>query len=385
MTATISAATPQNLNDPLFETGSSQLDVLRRAIRQAAELLPIQGPINVFVAMNTLQAFENLPFDEGVRKAADLFHCEPYLPERNYREKAERGRIRVEDLIGELRDDLGPAAEEPVLSFGTRFQIRLAMLRFPLQEATGNELQWLMAESDALRTFRTEMPFATRQRVLQETRQWGRSLAGLASHESTSIPPVISALLKERSALPMDRWSDVDWEAFTLEALWRICRHGVQAVHDPQQRPRPPVRHRDVILHATGHDSDLLIHEVLIRFCAAFLDQGFAEWGLPRRDQGFAAAFAWLHGDAAHHPERWRAGLSAQLRPMLSPDFQPLDSIQESLERLGVPPDGIRYERFSYAAAGDRKARRTRNAFLIMLAAIAIGIALFATRPLVTG
>ncbi|MFO1037275.1 MAG: ferric reductase-like transmembrane domain-containing protein [Geminicoccaceae bacterium] len=62
-----------------------------------------------------------------------------------------------------------------------------------------------------------------------------------------------------------------------------------------------------------------------------------------------------------------------------------MEAAADLLERLGVPSDSIRYERFSYAAAGDRKARRTRNAFLVMLAAIAVGIALFATRPLVSG
>ena len=51
------------------------------------------------------------------------------------------------------------------------------------------------------------------------------------------------------------------------------------------------MRHRDLLLEATGADADPRVNEVLVRFCAAFLDQGFSSWPLPEREHGFYRAF----------------------------------------------------------------------------------------------
>src|SRR5579883_2989151 len=71
---------------------------LREAVEHAAHLLPAQGPITVFVHHNTLHAFEDLPFHEGVREGARLFGCQPYLSKDRYRDELARGRIRAVDL-----------------------------------------------------------------------------------------------------------------------------------------------------------------------------------------------------------------------------------------------------------------------------------------------
>ncbi len=79
--------------------------------------------------------------------------------------------------------------------------------------------------------------------------------------------------------------------------------------------PPPPVRQRDMLFEATGVDTDALVHDVLIRFCAAFLDQGMAKWQLPRRSEGFYRAFCSLY----RHPGLGAGRLDARARPGAGP------------------------------------------------------------------
>src|SRR6185295_16963967 len=78
------------------------LAALSGVIEHASHLLPAQGPITVFIHHNTLHAFEELPFDEAVKKAAHVFGCHTYLSEDRYRAELGRGRIR----FGELQEVL---------------------------------------------------------------------------------------------------------------------------------------------------------------------------------------------------------------------------------------------------------------------------------------
>src|SRR5579864_2851767 len=104
------------------------LDRLRASIEHASHFLPAQGPITVFIHHNTLHAFEHLPFGEAVKQAAQLFGCHPYLWEDEYRDALRRGRIRFADLKHVLDHDLAQGAQEPIPCFGTRLDLRLAML-----------------------------------------------------------------------------------------------------------------------------------------------------------------------------------------------------------------------------------------------------------------
>ncbi|MFN9980809.1 MAG: putative inorganic carbon transporter subunit DabA, partial [bacterium] len=76
-------------------------------IASAARFLPPQGPIDSFVALNPLQGFENLSFEEAVVRAGRLYRAQPFLSEAAYREALARERIRVADVEAVLSADLG--------------------------------------------------------------------------------------------------------------------------------------------------------------------------------------------------------------------------------------------------------------------------------------
>ncbi len=328
-------AVPAASSRPHGESAIDRLEHLRHVVDHAAHLLPAQGPITVFVHHNTLHAFEDLPFHEAVKKGGRIFGNQPYLSEDRYRQELGRGRIQSADLVAVLKEELGPAASARILGFGTRLDLRLAMLLYPIRLAPDAELRWFVTETDALTRYRADAPSQVRSRFLEETRHW--VMRDVRSGKGTRRDrEALAELFRRFGAATIEQWSPGTWEAFSLQALWRFCQNGVQEIKPPT--PPPAVqRHRDLLLEATGEDIDLLVDDLLIRFCAAFLDQGFSDWRLPGREEGFYQAFTALYRQPGGPPDPWLFGLAGELQRLSQAHLDPLDSILESLGLLGVP------------------------------------------------
>ncbi len=335
-------------NDPHAANSRSEFDEsasssIKHSIEHATHWLPSQGPISVFVHHNTLHAFEELPFEQAVVAGSKLYHCEPYLSEERYKTEYQRGRIRIEDIQAVLLEDLGDHASTLVATFGTRYALQLAMLQFTIRSAPDAELKWLIAETDAQDRFNQEVEPALRDQMIVETRHWVmRDLRTGGNGTDDKARQVLTDLLTERGGKQIESWSEKGWESFVLRFLWRVCVDGVQAARSiavPAQQPEPAFhRVRDLLLEATGHDADRLVDDVLIRFCAAFLDQGFADWELPDRDRGFFYSFARLYA-CRHTPvPPWMRGLEHEMSEILEAGITPLQSIERSLEQFHVRP-----------------------------------------------
>lgn len=323
------------------DTSESRRQAIRHAIQQAAHLLPSQEPITVFVHHNTLHAFEELPFEEGLRRGAKTHGCEVFLPESHYRDCLVTGRIGHDELMSVLAEDLGDQAEVMFGFLGTRFKIRMAMLEHPLQLAPSAELRWAVEETDALRRFRTFVHGPTRLRMVAETRHWVmRDLRNGGGNSDDGLVPVrchARKLFSLFGGATMESWSDQTWEAFCLHLLWDICLDGVNAVADRSaDHDALPLRHAELLERATAQPCDQLVDDLLIRFCAAFLDQGYANWRLPDREQGFFRSFANLYSQPWGPPDRWLRGLRRELRWLDQQGLTAEDSIDHSLVQLGV-------------------------------------------------
>ena len=316
----------------------AQLRLLSEKIHHAAHLLPAQGPIGVFIHHNTLHAFEHQTFDEAVRTGSRIFGCEPYLTEDRYRAELSRGRILFSELRTVLERDLGARATETVHGLSTQLDLRLAMLQHPLRTGEGHELDWFMAETDALEHVRRDVSEVQRRRLITETRHWVmRRLRG--SLPGVEQPAWIGGLFSRFEETRIEDWSDARWEAFTLSALWEVCGEGVHMAGQSGSLVKPMVRHRDLLVALGGMDSDLLVNEVLIRFCAAFLDQGIAHRTLPDRDSGLFQAFCATHRQGGRMAAWWLKGLREEAERLQNNGVSALASIHESLELLGVNSD----------------------------------------------
>lgn len=289
-----------------------------------------------------------MPFDEGVQKGARLFGCQPYLTEDVYREKLAQDRIHLDDLALALKRDLKEQADVVIGSVTTRHQLRLAMLQYPIRTGPTKELQWFVAETDALTRMRPDAPSSARDRFLSETKHWVmrdlraglvRDLRNMEPGLQDDQPLPIGELVDRFGRSSIERWSDATWQAFALQALWRTCRNGIFTVAPFVESRVPIIRHRDLLLQITNFDTDSQVHPILIRFSAAFADQGFANWSLPRRDEGFYAAFMHVYGQPSGPPDKWLGALPAEVRRLTAAKMTPLDSVVESLRLLGVPEE----------------------------------------------
>lgn len=335
----------EHSHSPATPSRESRLDHLSHVIEHAAHLLPAQGPITVFIHHNTLHAFEDLRFDDAVQKGSRIFGCQPYLSEDRYRAELSRDRIRPSDLEQVLRAELGDRADEPILSFGTRLDLSMSMLQHRLRFAPNSELLWHIAETDALNRIRPDVSAMNRRQLIGRTRHWfmrdvrGREplpMAGGQGRQERRTQDMLAEINRRFGESSIESWSDEKWEAFALQALWRICRDGAHGVPSGHTEQSSSPRHRDWLLEAVNVDTDQQVHDILIRFCASFLDQGFSQWRLPRREDGFFRSFCGLYGQPVGPPEAWMKGLPEELNRLAQAGTTELESISESLEVLGV-------------------------------------------------
>ncbi|MCA9051360.1 MAG: DUF2309 family protein, partial [Planctomycetaceae bacterium] len=345
---------------------------IEHAVEHAAHLLPSQGPIEVFVHHNTLHAFEDRPFEEAVMRGLRVHGAQPWLPESDYREKVASGRIRVLDLETVLLQDLGDLADGLVATLGTRYALRLAMLQFPLQSGNAAETNWVIAETDSLRRFRREVPETIRTRHIDRLRCWmterdSRPSVSQPRHQrraaaADDIADVVAEILPRVSGNQCCSWSERDWEAFALQFLWKVSCNGVRrgvagtsvsvssadAVRTEESAADAASLTTADEFVATGTDdrsaeicqrTTEAVNNLMIQFCSAFLDQGFADWELPDRSEGFFATFLRLYSQPWCSPTPWLRELYRETQRISEQRLSPQDSIRESLKLRGIPPD----------------------------------------------
>jgi uncharacterized protein YbcC (UPF0753/DUF2309 family) len=288
---------------------------LTRVIDQLAHLLPAQGPISIFIHHNTLHAFEHLPFEEAVERAAERLEREPFLAESRYRDKLASGRILARDVVALLGEHLGARGARDVAGVGSRLDLWRAVVLHGIPAATGQELSWILDETAALASFRTDVPANAR---------------------------CASAALSELD----DRAGE---ERRAVHRLWNACVEALgRAGESPVPASTTPVRHGDWLRAVHGIDTDAWLHPPLIRFLAGYLDQGLAHWSMPEKSRGIHGCFLEIYRTAlAAQCGHWARTLPRLVADDRAAERDALSSIAHSLVLLGVADD----ERADYLGA----------------------------------
>ncbi|MFT7536375.1 MAG: hypothetical protein ACI85K_002329 [Hyphomicrobiaceae bacterium] len=275
-------------------------------VEQFASLLPEQAPLHTFVHHNTLHAFEHLPFDTAVVAAGKVFGTQPYQSEPAFAEHLHTGRILSSDIVEVVDADLNDQQDPPTSLLPTlshrNFRINRLLNLFEVPR--GNTLEWQLQETSLL-TKTHALVDATRRRELH----------ALADRHHADLPHM--------ARLPA-----------LLKTLWNRIADTDPAESTASQAA--VVRRRDQLLAVGLDDVDKLVHPLLIRLTAAFLDQGVASWRMPERDRGFLYAVRQLYGHRIASPQRWSNGLAAELRRQQLANLDAETTAQQALQRLGI-------------------------------------------------
>lgn len=309
---------------------------VRSAIDHASHLLPTQGPITAFVHHNPLHALEDLSFADAVVEGARLYESQPYWSLERYHDEMRRGRIQSDDIRSILMDDLGDDAGRCVAGLGTAYTIRIGVLQTPLCFVPAGEADWVVAHSEWFERFPSHIDRAQAQRMVDQTRQWT-----LREPEAQSWL-LDNGVFEEAKVAPthLDRLSDAQWVRMTLRALLNACEEGVRCVGDLSEGvEQEPAHVRRAILTASVDEVDRLVHEVLIRFCSNFVDQGFSQVQLPTDQSSFFDSFVSLYLTRWAPLPQWMRGFSERLAKHRTKT--PMESIEASLIELGVSREQV--------------------------------------------
>lgn len=300
----------------------AEREELRALVSQAVEVIPPNWPLRTFAYRNPLIGFEHLPFDEAVSQAKQVLGGEGYLSTAEYRACYAEGRISEKELLSALRSRVPELASQDSVRAGERSlhpeEILLIHFVYGIDPLDPKLLPWQLTEEDATHRIRPDVPQSIKDRL--------RSHAAGRDPEAVYIRSLWSGALKA-----LDLSEDGSTGNHGHSPTTAKAGGSVHAEHGPtQQRIRTAT---EIIDDLTGSDLKQEINEHMIKWCAAFVDEGMADWSMPSRTHGFYRAWRDL---APREASRWTLGISDWARRVEALPDRPEDALAASLHRLQV-------------------------------------------------
>lgn len=259
---------------------------VRRQVVDACQPVAQSWPLRTFAYRSPVRGYEHLPFDDAVREAKQMLGGVGYLANDEYRQFYRDGRITDENVERAMRRR-GPSVDpEAAVEAGSRrieaSEVFLLHLLTGIEALEPNLLEWTLEEECLANPLKGHPPTGD---------LWGAILSLVEYGEPISDEP---------DATPSNRtladWLDSHTETSIVEQ----------------------------------------INGQMIKWTAAFLDEGVAGWGMPARSQGFYSTWRELAvRDASGHLLGVR-DFGAKIGAL--PD-SPEEAVMYSLNRLDVPAE----------------------------------------------
>ena len=212
---------------------------LRSYVQLAGEAIAQYWPMRTFIHHNPLHGLESLPFEEAVKRGAQLFGGRGYLGNETFREYLRQGRISSRDL----RAALAPLAADKEVMFGERRTTHLDVLIAAMSQGV---------------TEPSPCGNGTH----------GKTEAGADAEVIEAVALRLATIFPARPAeplLPPPRWDSIALPGRETLSTW--C---------------------DLTLGTTIVET---INQELVKWCSVFLDEGEAGWAMPNRDKKFFRAW----------------------------------------------------------------------------------------------
>ncbi len=297
---------------------------IKQIVLEASEPIAPFWPMRTMVAQNPIHGLEYLPFDQAVRKGLQLLGGKGYLANDEYQQCYRDGRITQESLRQAFQR-IGPRHEKCTsIQIGDRsitaLDVWQAHILAGFEKLSPSLLEWELGENGSTKRFHRKLPEEARKRIIERTIQeceqcrdfpekaylanlWKSTLAVLQLDEPHALPqPSAPSELptSETISLPAQRTIS-DW----VDSL-----AGVGVVDQ--------------------------VNDQLIKWVAAFLDEGLAGWEMPRRGAGFYQAWRQLvQGDFSG----MFLGIKDFSQKINDLPLAAEDALASSLRHLGIPQE----------------------------------------------
>ena len=299
---------PKSTEPPFRALSPKEQERLRDEVVEASQPIAQNWPMKTFAYRNPLRGLEHLPFDKAIREAKHLLGGNGYVSNEEYRQLYREGRI-TDDAVNRVVQHVGlgsfstqtfTVGNRPIASSDV---LRLHLL-FGFDALAPALLTWQLSGGGSTVRFRHDLPEDSRSRQNGDasylTKLWNSTLSALNLSGLHHVPHEQDT---EEIAIPL-----VDLPSGRTVSDWLGLLTGASLVDQ--------------------------INDQMIKWTAAFLDEGMAGWEMPDRHDGFYRA--WRELAQRDYSGRF-LGIKKFARKIRDSSASPEDAIALSLKRLGIP------------------------------------------------
>ena len=301
-------------------------------VKLAGDAVALNWPMRTFVARNPLMGYEHLSFNQAVRRASELMGGQGYLSNDEYRALLTQGRITLGDLRRAIHT-MACCDDTAYICIGTRTvrrsEVLLLHLAFGFDPIDPALFDWHMRNSHVTSRFRNDVPEDSQRRATSRLAEpalvsslWGSTLVVLGCVDPFNAD-ISTRTHRDQSFIP---GHSINGDVLDHPKAMAHGHRGETAYHTMGER----------VNRLTGINIVEQINEQMIKWCAAFLDEGLSDWSMPDRELGFYDAWRAV---AQRDFSCWFAGVKRFCQRIRRYPSRPEDAIVGSLLRLGIPED----------------------------------------------
>ncbi len=299
-------------------------DQVRQIVLDASEPIAPFWPMRTMVAQNPIHGLEYLSFDQAVRKGKDLLGGNGYLPNEEYRQFYQNGRITRESFerafsrVGPRLDEQG-SIEVGDRKVSSKDVWQLHVL-FGFEELPLSLLEWELNGGGATKQFRKDLSENSRKQIIEKiikeykghpecpeetylTRLWQSVCVALGLSDLSPSSQISEGSHSQTSS------------SISLSSLRTIS---------------------DWVDNLTEGGLVEQINNQLIKWVTAFVDEGLAGWQMPGREEGFYQAWKNL---AQKDFSGQLLGIKEFSQKVHSLPAVPEDTIYSCLHQLEIPQE----------------------------------------------